>query len=76
MIDEIHFTKLDKPKLSLLKKLKLDIWIDDSPSEVLRTAKAGIRTYMVTNEGTCYNWKLRDIPSIIPIESVSDIKLI
>jgi len=52
--------KPNQSKLSMLKKLKADFWIDDCPTHLNDYRKNGIYSTMISNKNTPYNHYMRD----------------
>jgi phosphoglycolate phosphatase-like HAD superfamily hydrolase len=74
LIDEVFVVGLDQNKTPLLKDIGVGLWIDDAPHQVLSTKKAGIKTVMISNNSTKYNWHVRMERGIIFRESIRDIE--
>ncbi len=55
-IKTIDFVDTGESKKNLFIKYKLDRWIDDAPHEIIHALDLGIRTFMVCNEVTPYNF--------------------
>ena len=55
-------------KDKIVERLKLDVWIDDNPEDVVNITNLGIRCIMISNEDTVYNWKLKE--KVMCVESV------
>lgn len=72
-IDSLHFVNYNESKTYLRKYLELDIWVDDSPIECHASVYEGIKTYMISNEHTKYNWYLRDWNKLNVIGSIYEI---
>lgn len=64
----IEFTdKKPGEKLKYFLKYKLDFWIDDSPSDIVDSVNAGIKTFVIRNDVTNYNKKsYEDLKSQYP----------
>jgi len=74
LVDYITMVRPDEDKVPVLKKIGVDVWIDDSPDQVRKTVAAGIPTILVTNPHTKYNWEVRDTFFNVPrFESVAQI---
>jgi uncharacterized HAD superfamily protein len=50
----------NESKEKYFREFKLDYWIDDNPDDLQIAKDLGIRTIMISNENTCYNWSYRD----------------
>jgi 5'(3')-deoxyribonucleotidase len=74
MISEVYFVAPANSKAKLFKNCELDIWIDDSPTGCLTSKEMGIKTYMISNESTPYNYYLRD--KINWVEGIEQINLL
>lgn len=72
-IENINFVGFNESKLNLMLELELDIWTDDSATGVLDSLNLGIKTYMISNKYTKYNWHLRD--RVEWFKAVKDISL-
>jgi len=77
MVDKLLFVDMGQSKSEIMKKEKLDIWIDDAPHGVLQSKELGIKTYLIHNKYTkCYNSEVakkhRDIRKV---KVISDINL-
>lgn len=59
-IKDIYFVDIDQTKISYMKKLKLEYWVDDAPHECLNAIGLAIKTILISNEKTKYNWNMRD----------------
>lgn len=68
----IIFNDFPKPKLPLIKKEKIDVWIDDNVHDIKEVTEAGIKCIMISNENTIYNWHLRNDIEWYP--AIKDIK--
>ena len=75
MITKIYFVSCGEKKENVLKRLKLDVWIDDNPTDVLSAIKLGIDTYLISNEKTKYNHDLRKRSDVKWFESIEKINL-
>jgi phosphoglycolate phosphatase-like HAD superfamily hydrolase len=56
---DCYVTGVNESKISLLKKLNVDIWVDDSP-KIIEYQEAGLYCIMISNQSTLYNHYLRD----------------
>jgi 5'(3')-deoxyribonucleotidase len=56
---DCYVTGTNESKISLLKKLNVNIWIDDSP-KIIDYLEAGLFCIMISNQSTIYNHYLRD----------------
>ena len=73
--DKIRFVNIGVPKTSLFKKEKLDIWIDDNPSDCKRSLGLKIETYMISNKTTPYNYNMKKHKNLNIVSEITDIKL-
>lgn len=64
---------MSKKKLFVDKKL--DMWIDDNLYSCVDSMELGIKTYLVSNDRTPYNWNGRQLDNINVIEGIKEIKL-
>ena len=62
-------------KKGFMETEKLDVWVDDSPFDVEPALELGIKTYLISNDETKYNWEVRKLDGIIVVPSVSAINL-
>jgi uncharacterized HAD superfamily protein len=74
-IDEIYFVDPYETKKGLFKKFKLDFWIDDAPHEIMNSILLGIKSFMISNETTKYNWHMKKITGLKVIKSVKELRL-
>lgn len=74
LIDKVYVVGLDQNKTPLLKKIGVELWIDDAPHQVLATHEAGIKTVMISNDATKYNWLVRVERGIIFRRDIADIE--
>lgn len=74
LIDKVYVVGLDQNKTPLLKKIGVELWIDDAPHQVLDTHEAGIKTVMISNDATKYNWLVRVERGIIFRRDIADIE--
>ena len=58
--DGVFFVDVGESKKDIFKKLKLDMWIDDAPHDLLTAKGLGIYTVMISNESTPYNHYIRE----------------
>ena len=60
LISEIEFVNPGQSKIELMRKHKIDVWVDDSPVEIKNSIALKIKTFLICNEFTSYNhhWKL------------------
>lgn len=74
-IGTIDFVSIGETKKPLFEKYKLDLWIDDSPHETRNALSLGIKSYLVSNHYTTYNYTLRDEhhENLTVVSSVVDI---
>jgi 5'(3')-deoxyribonucleotidase len=63
-IEDINFVGMDQSKKSLMVSKKIDFWVDDAPHGVLDSISISIPTYLVSNNYTKYNWKVKDDPGL------------
>ncbi len=77
MIDKLLFVDIGGDKTELMKKEKLDIWIDDSPHGILQADALGIKTYLIHNKYTkCYNSIItKKYKNVTKIKVISEINL-
>ena len=73
LFDGIQFVEPRDSKQPIIKDLAIDIWIDDEPMECQRSVYNDIKTYMISNDDTRYNWYLRDWDLLSNVEHISDI---
>lgn len=64
-----------KSKKEDMKHYKLNVWIDDSPHGVEESLELGIKTYLISNYRTPYNWEAAKNKSLTVVKSVKDVKL-
>lgn len=64
VVDELHYVDMGTSKAGKFEDLNLDVWIDDSPIDVLVSSKLGIRTCLISNLSTPYNEHLISNPSL------------
>ncbi len=74
-IDKLIFVELNQSKKNKFKKEKIDVWIDDNPTDCKTAIKMGIDTYLISNNKTKYNWKLKGYKNIKHVKNIYDIKL-
>lgn len=74
-ITGLRFVDFNESKVSILKELNADIWIDDAPHGIKDSLNAGIKTIMICNEYTKYNHDLTFIDDLIKVCNVSEIVL-
>lgn len=55
----VYFTD-EKPKLSFFKLYETNYYIDDCPLELQSISNLGVKTYMISNNDTKYNWYMRN----------------
>ena len=79
-ITDINFVAKDQPKTSIMKQKGVTVWIDDAPHGVEDSLKMGIRTFLISNNYTKYNWEMRKYAETHPelfkvVKLVYDIEL-
>lgn len=74
-IKDINLVGFNVSKKDLFIEKKLDLWIDDSPHGVKDSLDLKIKTYLISNEHTKYNWIVRDIVNPHIYECVSKIEI-
>ena len=71
MITKIYVFSWGEKKEGVFKRLKLDMWVDDNPKDIVSAVKLGIKTIMISNEKTVYNHNLRkDVDWVEKIENI------
>jgi uncharacterized HAD superfamily protein len=73
MITKMYFVSCGEKKENVFKRLKLDVWIDDNPVDVMSALDLGIDIYMISNEKTLYNHHLRKNKEIKWFKSIEKI---
>jgi 5'(3')-deoxyribonucleotidase len=63
-IKDINFVGMDQSKKNVMVSKKIDFWVDDAPHGVLDSISISIPTYLVSNNYTKYNWKVKDDPGL------------
>lgn len=74
-IKDINLVGFNMSKKDLFKEKKLDLWIDDSPHGVKDSIDLNIKTHLISNDNTKYNWIARDLKDINIHECVSKIDI-
>ena len=74
-IDDVYFVDIVETKKNLFKKLKIDYWVDDAPHEIKNALTLGIKSFMISNKNTNYNWSMKKSSGLRVIKSVKDLKL-
>ena len=64
---------VDGSKARHFQECELDVWIDDGPSGVQDAVNLGIRTIMISNNETKYNYHMRDVPGVEIVESIGHV---
>lgn len=59
MVDKLLFVKMTDSKQPLFKQEQIDVWIDDSASGIQSAIDMGIKSCLISNSDTPYNWKDR-----------------
>jgi len=77
MVDDIHYVDMLSSKAGKFIDLKLDVWVDDSPVDAPEASKMGIRTCLISNSHTQYNFYLKEDPALklAVYDNVSSINL-
>jgi len=73
--DKIHFVSRGQSKLSLFKKEKLNIWIDDHPMNCKRALMLGIKVFLISNKSTPYNYNIKNHKNLTIIKKFTDIEI-
>ena len=74
LYQQLYFVEIGQSKLSLLKNLCVDVWVDDSPQGAREASENGLTTYLIHNKYTeTYNRCVIDVLPVIPIKVISDI---
>ena len=73
MVDALHFVGIGNSKEVLFKSEKIDVWVDDNPKDVIASTKMGIRTCLISNSHTCYNWDIKGKVMAHVYTSVADV---
>lgn len=73
--DKIHIVTRGQSKLSLFKKEKLDVWVDDHLENCKRALRLGIKVYMISNNSTPYNHNMKKHRNLKIIEKFTDIDI-
>lgn len=60
MIHKIRFVDMKTSKADAFKEEEIDVWIDDSPFDTVTAHSMGIRTYLISNNETPFNWDLKN----------------
>ena len=74
-IDEVYFVDILETKKNLFKKLKIDYWVDDAPHEIKNSLTLGIKSFMISNKNTNYNWSMKKTSGLRVIKSVKELRL-
>lgn len=74
-VDSVYFVDILETKKELFKKLKLDFWVDDAPHEIKNALTLGIKSFMISNKNTNYNWNMKKAAGLKSIKSVKELKL-
>jgi 5'(3')-deoxyribonucleotidase len=70
MVDASYYVEMGTSKAELFSKLHLDVWVDDSPVDVPEAARMRIKTCLISNSSTPYNYSIKSDSS--PYISVYD----
>lgn len=73
--DKTIFVNMGKPKKHIFKREGLTHWIDDNGEDCRSAVDMGIKTYLISNENTKYNWNMRKYKNINVVDSIIKIKL-
>jgi len=73
--DKIIFVNPDSPKKFQFINEKLDIWIDDNPKECKSAVDLGIKTFLISNSKTRYNYNTRKYKNINVVDNICNVKL-
>lgn len=74
-ITDINFVGMDQSKKDVMRDKGIDVWIDDAPHGVVDAMDIDIPTYLVSNNYTKYNWKVKNdsrLKDVVKI--IADIK--
>jgi 5'(3')-deoxyribonucleotidase len=70
----LRFVDFNESKISILKELGADVWIDDAPHGIIDSLNAGIKTIMICNEYTKYNHHLISLGALTIVEDITKIQ--
>jgi hypothetical protein len=62
-VDKVFVVGLDQSKKELIKKEKIDLWVDDAPHQI-EELKKDIPCLLIRNKHTKYNYYINDCPII------------
>jgi phosphoglycolate phosphatase-like HAD superfamily hydrolase len=74
-VDDVYFVDITETKKDLFKKLKISYWVDDAPHEIKNSLTLGIKSFMISNKNTNYNWNMKKAAGLKSIKSVKELKL-
>lgn len=74
-ITDFNSVGFNQSKKDLFIEKKLDAWIDDAPHGIIDAIECGIKTYLISNETTRYNWHIKSLPNVNHVESIDKINL-
>lgn len=60
MIHKIRFVDMTTSKAGVFKEENIDIWIDDNPFDTITAHDMGIKTCLISNNETPFNWELKN----------------
>lgn len=60
-ITDINFVGQTESKKNVMIDKKIDVWIDDAPHGIEDSLSLGIKTYLISNNYTKYNWDSRKL---------------
>lgn len=75
-ITNIRFVGFNESKVGVLRDEGVSIWVDDAPHGVEDSLRMGIRTFIISNNYTKYNWAVRDRLLIEFPEKLTSVKLV
>jgi hypothetical protein len=74
-ITDVNFVGMDQSKKSVMLDKKINFWVDDAPHGVLDSLSIDIKTILVSNAYTKYNWDVKtDTRLHEVVKIIADIK--
>lgn len=73
-ITNINFVNFNESKIEKMIEKKLQVWVDDAPHGCIDAMSLRIPTFLISNNYTKYNWKIRNHPRLCAIvKKIEDI---
>jgi uncharacterized HAD superfamily protein len=75
LFDKVIFVNNPEDKKKSLIRENIEVVIDDSPIVAKMSADLKLKTYLISNENTHYNYYIKTYKNVIPVEKIVDITL-